>query len=934
MSDTPRLRRATLLGAGCAVLALAWAGSAQDQDEQNQLGADQAATPPGVKAGAAKPDFPPFDDVTKGAKQVVSTADGKPGLYTLYANKKEGKLFAALPRNYEKQLIMIACTVSGGDPEAGVMGPTHYAKWRKINKQLVLVAPNLQVRTSGDKQAKDSINALYTGRVLVSVPIATMTSDGRPVVDMGMLATTKAGKFFGGSVFGQYGPSLTGLNPALATLTKAKAFPENIIFEYEAPRPDGQFIRLTYNISKLEGSPGYKPRKADSRVGYFYNWHQDFAKSADKEITDRYITRWNLQKADSSLSMSPPKEPIVWYIEHTTPIRFRRWVRDGIGMWNDAFEEIGIVGAVEVYQQDAATGAHMEKDPEDARYNFFRWNASDQGYAIGPSRSHPMTGEILDADVVWHQGLTRAVRGMLENLSEDLVAQSFSPETLAWLDTHPNWDPRIRLASSAKRQHMTKRRAMEAAKAITEDLHSQDHPWTHSANDPTNTACRIGRLLSLDIALTNAAVLAGMLDTEGDLLDGLPEEFIGPMIRYISAHEVGHCMGLQHNMAASTIHTLEEINTEGFDGPTIGSVMDYAAANINHELGEVQGPYATAELGPYDKWAIAYGYGPDDKVKDVLARVSEPEHIYVSQLAMAMGSDPRNMTWDLGANNLNFAESRISLSKQLRAKLVSDLIKDGESWKTARERFQSLLGTQMQAMFIASPWIGGSYINNDFKGDPGNRSPIEDVAAADQRRAMQIIITNSFDDDAYGLTPEIIRHLGKEYWWDDAEIGSILDDPALDVHDLVGGIQATSLTLLMNPTTLRRVYDNEYRSAGQGDVFTLAEVVTTVTDAAWTECANANGGRHSAESPMISSFRRNLQREHVQRLMDLALIRDMPSPSLRTISTLATQELRRIDAMVAKAENGQQDPYTTAHLADIRTRIEKALDAVYVLNAG
>jgi hypothetical protein len=933
MSITRSITRATLLASLVAVTCPALA----DDDTLDQ-GAPHAPGHPGkgmpvpqAAGGAKKAEFPPFDKVVEGMEKVVSTIDGAPGYYDLYRDKKTGRLLGVLPSGYSKQLVMIACTVSGGDPQAGVMGPTHYAKWRKINKQLVLVEPNLFVRTEGDKQAKDSIDQLYTGRVLVTVPIATMAPGGRPVVDLAGLGLGQAGKFFGPSVWGQYGPSLGGLNPKLATLKKAKSFPENVIFEFEAPRYDGRLIRLTYAFAKLEGSKGYKPRTADARVGYFYNWHQDFARTANRDVTDRYIARWNVEKADPKLRMSPPKEPIVWYIEHTTPIKFRQYVREGILMWNDAFEEIGIVGAVEVYQQDAATGAHMEKDPEDARYNFFRWNASDQGYAIGPSRTNPITGEILDADVVWHQGLTRAVRGMLENLSDDLVAQTFSPETLAFFDEHPNWDPRVRLASPARREQMLKQRSLEIEHAVNEQLESQDHPWTHGINDPTNAACRIGNMLSLDFALMDAALAAGFLGDESeDTLDGLPEQYIGPMIRYISAHEVGHCMGLQHNMAASTIRSLEEINSADFDGPTVGSVMDYCGANINHELGEVQGPYATPELGPYDKWAIAFGYGPEKNLKDVLAQVSEPDHIFVSQLAMAVGSDPRNMTWDLGSNNMEFVESRISLSKELRAKLIEDVIKDGESWKTARERFSALLGTHVQSVFIASTWVGGSYINNDRKGDPGDRAPIEDVSAADQRRALTFIIDNTFEDEAYGLTPDLVRHLGREYWWDPSEMQNLMDDPAFNVHDMVGSIQAVSLTLMMNPTTLRRVYDNEFRGQDASDRLTLAEVVTSVTDAAWHECAQASRGtKYSAGTPMISSFRRNLQREHVQRLIDLALLQDVPSPALRTISAMARQEL--IDEMAERASKAGPDPYTVAHLADVRTRIAKALEAAYVI---
>jgi hypothetical protein len=384
-------------------------------------------------------------------------------------------------------------------------------------------------------------------------------------------------------------------------------------------------------------------------------------------------------------------------------------------------------------------------------------------------------------------------------------------------------------------------------------------------------------------------------------------------------------------MTASTIRSLQEINSEGFEGPTVGSVMDYVGVNINHDLGEVQGPYASPELGPYDKWAIAYGYGPEDKLEEVLARVSEPDHIFVSQLAMAVGSDPRNMVWDIGADNLTFAESRIALAAELRDKLIDDIVEKGESWKTARDRLNMLLSTQLYSVYIATNWVGGSYINNDFKGDPGDRAPIEDIPADRQRRALALVIDNAFEDEAFGLTPDLVRHLGREYWYDPAEFNNLMDDPSYDVHDTVGGIQAVTLTLLMNPTKLRRIYDNEYRAQDAEDVLTLAEVVTSITDAIWRECETPTDHPYSAESPMISSFRRNLQREHVQRLIDLALLEDMPSPAVRTISAMAVQELRRIDEMAGDAENGGPDPYTVAHLSDVRQRIGKALDAAYVI---
>ena len=890
------------------------------------LVAQAAGGAPGAKSGGEPggEDYPPFEKVTEGLTKVVSTTGDVEPLYELYTDEEEGKVLAVLPAKYDSQMLMIAPTISGGDAEAGVMGGTFYVKWRRFDKKLALLAPDMSVRTDGDKQAKDSVEHLWTDRVLLSVPILTMKGP-RPVIDFGRMATGQASKFFGKGL--GYGPGFRSLDVSLARLTKAKAFPENVVVEYEAPREDGRLIRVTYNVAKLEGSEGFEPRKADPRVGYFYDWHVDYAKTGHQELAERYISRWNIQKADPTLKVSPPKQPLVWYIEHTTPIKYRRFVKQGIEMWNEAFEEVGIVGAIEVYQQDSTTGAHMDKDPEDARYNFFRWNMSDQGYAIGPSRTNPMTGEILDADVVWNQGLTRGVKSMLTSLADDLSEEAFDAETLAWFSEHPEWDPRVRAATGAQAEQMKLQRRLDLEAAAKVELESASHPWTMASNDPANTACRIGNRLSMDISLASAAFAIGLLPTEDDegepveMLDDVPVDFLGAMIRYIAAHEVGHCIGLQHNMAASTIRTLEEINSPGFEGATVGSVMEYAAVNINHELGEVQGPYATPVLGPYDHWAIAYGYGPESELEDVLARVSEPDLIFLSQAAMGAGKDPRNATWELGKDNLKFCESRLALARELREKLVSDIVEDGESWAVARRRYKSLLGTHMAALFAASGWLGGSFSNYDFKGDAGDRPPIEDVPAAEQRRAMNLIIQNAFEDEAFGLTPDLVRHLGKEHWWDPDGINELMEDPSFTVHDQVGTFHAIGLALLLSPSTLRRVYDNEFRTREADDSLTLAEVIGAVTENVWREVA-AKGAP--------SSFRRNLQREHVDRLTDLALLKST-SASMRTISTLATQELRRIDAWAEGAGSGEQDAYTEAHLADVRTRIGKALEASYVI---
>ena len=104
-------------------------------------------------------------------------------------------------------------------------------------------------------------------------------------------------------------------------------------------------------------------RMADERVGYFTTAFSDLSKYEDEETRVRYINRWHLQKRDSSLQLSPPKEPIRFYVEHTAPVRYRRWIKAGIDYWNKAFEKVGLVDAIVIEYQDAESGATWRKIP-------------------------------------------------------------------------------------------------------------------------------------------------------------------------------------------------------------------------------------------------------------------------------------------------------------------------------------------------------------------------------------------------------------------------------------------------------------------------------------------------------------------------------------------------------------------------------------------
>lgn len=181
------------------------------------------------------------------------------------------------------------------------------------------------------------------------------------------------------------------------------------------------------------------------------------------------------------------------------------------------------------------------------------------------------------------------------------------------------------------------------------------------------------------------------------------------------------------------------------------------------------------------------------------------------------------------------------------------------------------------------------------------------------------------------MTPELLHKFGTQYWPDAPGYQSLSRDASYEVHDRISGVQATALTMLLHPTRLRRVYDNEFRTQGEEDTLRLAELFSEVSEAVWSELGEKTGS-YTVRKPMISSLRRNLQREHLERLIDLSLPDDASSASMRTIANLAVVKLRSISAAIEERGDKGLDDYSAAHLADASTRIAKALESVYVAN--
>ncbi|MBC7835580.1 MAG: zinc-dependent metalloprotease [Phycisphaerales bacterium] len=929
--------------------------------------------------GEKPPEFPTFAEVGKDFEKVISTADGSESLYTLYKREKDGQMLAELPRGYQQQKHFIALTVASGETYAGLQAGDMYVYWKKFDKRLALVEPQVATRSTGDQESKSGVERLFTDRVILDVPIVCMGPNGQPVIDLDALMAAGAGKFFGGSA--------AGANPGLATIAQAKAFPKNVEVTFEMPTAGGTLKRFHYSISMMEGPPGYQPRLADERVGFFTTTYRDLGKFKEDEKWVRHVNRWNLEKADPKLKMSPPKKPIVFYVEHTVPVRYRRFVRDGALVWNKAFEKVGIVDAMQVHFQDKSTGAYMDLDPEDVRYNFIRWLTNDVGTAIGPSRVNPLTGEILDADVVLTDGWIRHFWNTSNELIPGAAMEGMTPETIAWLDKNPNWDPRYRLTPPGERDYLLAQRAQRGvlrygghpgAYGDSSMLGDDKYDGLAGRTSQTNGLCMAAYGKSMDMAVMGMNLeILGLLDDNfeppadepkdgekkdeakkdeskdekkdeakkdepksenGDSLDGIPEWFVGPALADLVAHEVGHTIGLRHNFKASSAYTLKDINSEAFKGKKsfTTSVMDYTPVNINLGDGAMQGDYNMTGVGPYDMWAIEYGYTFGDP-KEVLKTCAEPEHQYATD-EDTWGPDPLARRYDFSADPLDYANSRMKLVKAMRSHIIDKFVKDGQSWSKARRGYSITLSQQTQALSMMGNWLGGSFVNRDKKGDPNGRAPLAVVPVAQQRAAMKFMIDNAFNDAAFGLSPDLLSRMTVDKWWDAGGESMIFEEPTFPVHDRVMGIQASVLTMMLNPTTLKRIYDNEFRIPADQDALTLPELFDTVSAAIWTELDAKPTAAFSPRQPMVSSLRRNLQREHLDRLIDLTLPGSAFGAASRPVSNLASAKLREVREKVGKLTTGDAgsklDAYTRAHLAEAGIRIDKALDASYIYNAN
>jgi hypothetical protein len=861
----------------------------------------------------------PFD-------KVVTDTEKLEGLFDLYRNQETGQIYMEVKPQQLNKNYLASITMESGIGERGLYSGVPLQTWlfyfRRQNNNLHFVVRNVNFRAEpGDPQVR-SIERSFSDSVLYSLPIKSIHPERESIlIDLGnlMLADFPGlTPFLEESLSGSYQ-----LDESKSYFGTAKAFPANVEIEsvygfslssgqgdYLPTLPDNRALtlRVRYSLSQLNENNGYKPRLADERVGYFVTTYQDLSNHKRRDLYTRYINRWHLEKQDPSSSLSPPKQPIVFWIENTVPLEYREAIREGVLMWNKAFEKAGFKDAIQVQQMPN----NADWDPADVRYNTIRWfNSLDGFFARGPTRVNPLTGEILDADIIVDAGLVREIQQDFRRLVEQNQGQANS--LLSTLMGSGNLCPSIadRSSSSPKMSFLS-----QVARA--HDLCYGREAVVQSAID------RVG--LSL-------------LSSESMLKSEQRKEYVNQRMRWLIAHEVGHTLGLRHNFRGSTLLAPQELNntnvtqTKGL----VNSVMDYLPINLAPQ-GKPQGEYFPTAVGSYDEWAIEYGYKQSGAIapsggllgaiapraerrflEDIAKRSTNPELAYATDEDI-FDLNPDANRWDMSSDVLSYSQTQLDNARAMWARLEKRYPSSGESYSELSELFDTVFWHYFQNTYFITKYIGGQSFYRNHAGDPNGRLPFEPVPVEKQREALSALQKYVFAADAFKFSPQLLNKLAPSRWRDWANNLKVerLDYP---IHESIFFLQNQVLGDLLSGDRLTRLQDIELKSS-KGQALTLPELFTTLENSIWTEVLNPDD-----QSLSISSFRRSLQRSYLNQLTSMVLRTSAVPEDARTLAWYRLRELQGRLNGVLRRYGDDMDTYTKAHLEETRSRIHKTLNA-------
>ena len=737
------------------------------------------------------------------------------GLFNIYQNKKNGKSFIEIDTSHLNQEFIYFSYFENGVTDAfSVKGRYRGSKILKISKfynKIDITVHNTKYYFDDENPLSKGANSNINTPLIISEEIIAKSDDKtRFLINADNIFLNESLQQIRSSYSGAYrGFRLGNLSKSKTRYKKIRNYPENtdvvVNYFYESKYPSRRgseaitdsrsvSIMLQHSLIRMPDS-GYKTREDDSRIGYFTTQSNDMT-TLDKVNYRDFINRWRLEKKDPSKEISEPIKPIIYWVENTTPYEFRELIKEGVETWNIAFEKAGFKNAIQVkIQPDTA-----DWEAGDIRYNVLRWTSSPNppwgGY--GPSFVNPRTGEILGADIMleWSYITNRIVTDELFNERESY--------TIDFLDHDPFY------CDAAYYQQIEKSLGINYIKNM-------------------------------------------------NLSEELEDELVKQSLIRLVIHEVGHTLGLSHNFKGSLLLTNDElnnkeiVNTKGISS----SIMEYPAINITKDP-KNQGLFFDIKPGPYDIWAIEYGYSDYEDTESeinglssILARSTEKELAFAND-AMDMrspgkGSDPDAMIFDLSSTQLEHSLDKIEMIYKILDGLKDKYTGENDTYEELYRSYRTLVYSYYQALNVVSRQIGGVKVDLAHTDQNTEVKPFVSVDKETQKKALKIISEYGFSNKML-LQPDLFPYLQKQ-----RRGFNVSTDPA--IHQRILTYQNRLLDHLLNNKVLTRMTN----SALYGNEYELPYYMIDLRKSVFDSDLNSD----------ISTVRQNLQTAYVNRLLNI-----------------------------------------------------------------